>query len=232
MKNKEFPTLGFEEKIKSIKDELKNYCDDTIKLYRKSRSLLDSYNKEVVEEISKTSKQLDIKGYEIERKCISFLATEQPVASDLMYIESAIRVISHVKRIAYLCNNIAEASKEIKNINSIDYELLDNLHYMADYVQVMITAGFSAFINQDINIARELPEDDDKVDDLFDLILKQVTESIAEKIDFAVAIINVLFIARYLERIGDRIVNIGDRVVFINTQKRPDIENLKKEDNN
>ena len=101
---------------------------------------------------------------------------------------------------------------------------------MADYVQIMLTRGFGSFCNQDIGIARELAGDDDKVDDLFDIILSHTTELLTEKTQNALEIVNIIFIARYLERIADRVVNIGERVIFINTHKRPHIEELKKEE--
>ena len=171
---------------------------------------------------------MDIYGYEIERSCIRFIAVEQPLASDLLYVESSIRVMSHIKRIAYLCRNIAEACNEIKDIK-ISEQLRSDVQFMIDYVQIMLTKGFSSFINQDISRAKELAIDDDKVDDLFDSILRQITQLVAQKTDFALGIINLLFLTRYLERIGDRVVQIGDRVVFINTNRRPRIEQLKEE---
>lgn len=230
MSAKKYPSIIFKERIKSIKAEMKEYCTQTADIYRKATQLLENYDEKVAKEVHEKSKELDIYGYEIEKSCIRFIAVEQPLASDLMYIESAIRVLSHIKRIAHLCSNIADSAAEIQNMES-PQELFNDLRYMADYVQIMLTAGFGSFYSQDVGVARELPEDDDKVDDLFDKILKEVTDLVAEKTDYALAIVNVLFIARYLERIADRVVNIGDRVVFINTNKRPSIESLKKEDN-
>ena len=154
---------------------------------------------------------------------------EQPLATDLMYIESSIRVISHVKRIAYLCRNIAESAATIEGMK-VSNKIMRDLEYMADYVQIMLTRGFGSFCNQDMNVARELASDDDKVDDLFDIILSHTTELLTEKTQDALEIVNIIFIARYLERIADRVVNIGERVIFINTHKRPRIEKLKKEE--
>ncbi len=229
MESKKYPSIIFKERIKSIKKELKHFCKQTIDLYVMSSNLIENYDENIAKEVKSMSKQLDIYGYEIEKSCIRFIAVEQPVATDLMYIESSIRVISHIKRIAHLCDNISVSAKEIQNVE-ISSTLYDDLRYMADYVQIMLTSGVESFYNQDIIIAKELPDDDDKVDDLFDKILEQITELISQKTDYAVAIVNILFIARYLERIADRVVNIGDRVIFINTHKRPSIENLKKEE--
>lgn len=227
MAAKEYPSIIFKKRSKSIKNRLTDYCKETMELYQKIKNLIDNYEETIVKECNDKSKELDIEGYEIEKECINFIAVEKPVASDLMYIESAIRVISHVKRIAYLCKNIADSSEAINKVN-IPKELLEELKFMANYVQLMITNGFDSFINQDIRTAADLEEDDDTVDQLFDKILNEVTGLLSKKTDYAINIMNVLFIARYLERIADRVVNIGDRVIYINTYERPHIKSLKE----
>lgn len=227
MAAKEYPSIIFKKRSKSIKNRLTDYCKETMELYQKIKNLIDNYDEAIVKECNDKSKELDIEGYEIERECINFIAVEKPVASDLMYIESAIRVISHVKRIAYLCKNIADSSEAI-NEADIPEELLEELKFMANYVQLMINNGFDSFINQDITTAGDLEEDDDTVDQLFDKILNEVTKLLSKKTDYAINIMNVLFIARYLERIADRVVNIGDRVIYINTYERPHIKSLKE----
>ena len=227
MAAKEYPSIIFKKRSKSIKNRLTDYCKETMELYQKIKNLIDNYEETIVKECNDKSKELDIEGYEIEKECINFRAVEKPVASDLMYIESAIRVISHVKRIAYLCKNIADSSEAINKVN-IPKELLEELKFMANYVQLMITNGFDSFINQDITTAADLEEDDDTVDQLFDKILNEVTGLLSKKTDYAINIMNVLFIARYLERIADRVVNIGDRVIYINTYERPHIKSLKE----
>ena len=223
----EYPTYVFEERMESIKKNLRNYCNDTLELHRKATSLLSNFDDEIAKDIVEESQKLDIYGHDIERSCIRFIAMEQPLASNLMYIESSIRVISHVKRIAYLCKNIAESAATIEGIE-VQNNVIGDLEYMADYVQIMLNRGFGSFCNQDVSVARELASDDDKVDDIFDTILSKTTDILTEKTDNVLEIINIIFIARYLERIADRVVNIGERVVFINTHKRPHIEELKK----
>ena len=87
-------------------------------------------------------------------------------------------------------------------------------------------------MSSDISVARELASDDDKVDDLFDIILSHTTELLTEKTQNALEIVNIIFIARYLERIADRVVNIGERVKFSSILiKDLYIEELKKKNN-
>lgn len=203
-------------------------CNMVLEENRKTTGLISNHDKNLANEIVEKSKEITIIAYNLERECIRFLAMEQPFAGDLMYIESTIRVLSHIKRISSLSSNIAESSEYIQNIDIPD-RLLEDLQYMADYVQIMLSKGFNGFLNQDLNASKELSEDDNKVDDLFDSILKQTADLIAKKTNQPFGLISLIFISRYLERMADRVVSIGTRVIFIKTHERPDIEHLKEE---
>lgn len=228
MQYKKYPSALFRDRIKSIKDEVEELFEIILEYNRKAIILIENFDKDIADDIIEKSKEVDVLGYELERKCIKFIAVEQPLASDLMFIESTIRIISHVKRIAYLSANIAESAELIQDID-IPENLLHDLQYMADYVQIMLSKGNSTYLNQDLKMADELRNDDIKVDDLFDSILKQTTDLLAQKTDHALGIIHIIFIARSLERIADRVVSIGTRTIFIQTNQRPDIENIKED---
>ena len=181
MENKEYPTYVFEERMESIKKNLRNYCNDTLELHRKATSLLSNFDEEKAAEVVEKAKEFKISAVmKLKGVVLDFIAMEQPLATDLMYIESSIRVISHVKRIAYLCRNIAESAATIEGMK-VSNKIMGDLEYMADYVQIMLTRGFGSFCNQDMDVARELASDDDKVDDLFDIILSHTTELLTEK---------------------------------------------------
>lgn len=218
--DKEYPRISFKNRINSVKDEAEKMGQMVMETHRKAITLLNDYNEEVVDEVVSKSKDIDQAAFDLERKCIKFIAVEQPVAGDLMFIESTIRVSSHMKRIGYLAANIAEVSSLVKDVN-VPTKLMEDLQYMADYVQMMLSKGFYAFLNQNIDMAKELREDDDKVDDLFDLILEQVTKNMFEDKENINQTINLIFIARFLERIGDRAVDIGGRTIFMLTFKKP-----------
>lgn len=218
--DKEYPRISFKNRINSVKDEAEKMGQMVMETHRKAITLLNDYNEEVVEEVVSKSKDIDQAAFDLERKCIKFIAVEQPVAGDLMFIESTIRVSSHMKRIGYLASNIAEISSLVKDVK-VPTKLIEDLQYMADYVQMMLSKGFYAFSNQNIDIAKELREDDDKVDDLFDSILEQVTKNMFDDKENINQTINLIFIARFLERIGDRAVDIGGRTIFMLTFKKP-----------
>ncbi|RBQ23351.1 hypothetical protein ALNOE001_09100 [Candidatus Methanobinarius endosymbioticus] len=218
--DKEYPRISFKNRINSVKDDAEKMGQMVMESHRKAITLLNDYNQDIVEEVVSKSKDIDQAAFDLERRCIKFIAVEQPVAGDLMFIESTIRVGSHMKRIGYLAANIAEGSALIKDVK-VPAKVMEDLQYMADYVQMMLSKGFYAFLNQNIDMAKELSEDDDKVDDLFDSILEQVTKNMFEDKENINQTINLIFIARFLERIGDRAVDIGGRTIFMLTFKKP-----------
>ncbi len=218
--DKEYPRISFKNRINSVKDEAEKIGQTVIESHRKAITLLTDYDEEVANEVVAKSKEIDEAGFELERKCIKFIAVEQPVAGDLMFIESTIRINSHIKRIAYLAANIAELSVLIKDV-PVPEKLMEDLQYMGDYVQMMLSKSIYGFLDQNLDISRELGKDDDKVDDLFDSILEQVTDAMFEDKENITQTINIIFIARFLERIGDRAVDIGRRTIFMMTFKKP-----------
>lgn len=221
--DKKYPSLSFRDRIKLVKKDAEEIGQMTIDITRKTIDLLDNYNSKIVEEINLKSKEIDLAVFDLERTCIKFMAVEKPVAGDLLFIEATIRIISHIKRIGYLASNIADSISKLDNID-IPKDVSGNMSFMADYVLVMLNKSIGAFLNQDIKRANELRDDDDKVDDLFDDLLKQATALMTEETksnDKILSYIHIIFIARYLERIADRSVAIGSRTIFMITLKRP-----------
>ncbi len=91
---------------------------------------------------------------------------------------------------------------------------------MGDYIKVMLKKSIFAFLNRDTQKAKELSQDDDEIDELYEFILNDSMEMIEDKKIF----IEIISIARHFERIADKTVNIGSRILFVRTFKRPDIE--------
>ncbi|MCL2157002.1 MAG: phosphate signaling complex protein PhoU [Methanobrevibacter sp.] len=219
--DREYPRISFKNRINNVKDEAEKIGQMAIGSHRKAITLINRYDDKIAKEVISTGKDIDEAVFDLERMCIRFLAAEQPVASDLMFIEATIRITSHIKRIANLATNIAEVSLKIKDVNVPD-KLKEDLQYMADYVQMMLSKGIYTFLNQNVDMAKELRRDDDKVDDLFDTILEQVTDCMFKDKESITQFINLVFIARFLERIADRAVEIGQRTIFMLTFKKPE----------
>ena len=175
-----------------------------------------------MDEVNSANEKLHEMGDEIEQKAMSVIASEQPVAKDLRFIETCIKVSSHLKRMGGLASNIADIARHLKDKNIPEKPMNDIIH-MGDIVDGMVSKSLSAFLNEDMNLVRELKKDDDKVDDLFDLALKDISTSMFQEKDSISFLIYLLFVARFLERIADRAENIGDRTIYMITCEKPGV---------
>ncbi|MDR3223101.1 MAG: phosphate signaling complex protein PhoU [Methanobrevibacter sp.] len=214
-----YPSSIFKKRINNIENKIKNLGMKTIEANRKLVFLLNDYNEEVAKEVIECGDEINEIVFELEKICIKFIAIEQPLAGDLMFVESTIRVSNHLSRIGVLISKIAKEFKKVKDVK-FPGKLIEDCQYMSVYVQLMLSKSINAFLDRNITMAKELKEDDNKVDDLFDSIISQVTDSITNNPKYISSAMTLIFISRYLERIGDRAVNIGSRTIFMITFKK------------
>lgn len=217
------PGISFQNRMDNMVEDYRELGNLAIRLNGDVVKLLESYDESVHKSISAGSNTLDIKTINLERVCIRFMATEQPLAKDLLFIESMLRVISHIKRVGHLCAKIADSIRNIHEV-PIPEKILNQMALMGEYIGVMLKKSFSVFLNHDLDKARELDRDDDKIDELYDSILNEVTSTMINDAEFAPYIIDTIFLARYMERIADKAVSIGSRTIFMITLKRPGID--------
>ena len=211
-----YPRIRFQKKLDALKEEVDEMGQATLKAYREAFSTFIDYDAQLVNSVMEANRKVHEMGYQIEHDAMSIIAAEQPVAGDLRFIETSIKVSSHLKRIAGLASNIADIASHLKDEEIPEKPMFD-LQRMADIVDGMVSKGLAAFLAKNMNVARELHRDDDKVDDLFDHALKDITKSMFQDKESISYLIYLLFLARFLERIADRAENIGDRTIFMIT---------------
>lgn len=155
----------------------------------------------------------------IEHLCLKLLLQQQPVARDLRTISSALKMISDMERIGDQAADIAEITRDIAD-NSI--KDLVPIGDMARATIKMVTDSVDSFVRKDLGLAEAVISSDDVVDDLF----LQVREELIRRIgmgDSGEVCIDLLMIAKYLERIGDHAVNIAEWVEYSLTGHHADL---------
>ncbi|MCJ7665368.1 MAG: phosphate signaling complex protein PhoU, partial [Actinobacteria bacterium] len=151
--------------------------------------------------------------------CIVLQAEHQPVAVDLRFIHSISIIIKHLERIGDLAVNIAKIVKRLsaeEEKGKIDREIIDLLVEMGNLVKPELNEALEAFKNRDAKLASKLGKSDDAVDEIQKLIFKKLFSSHKGEEDIKF-VTNIVLASRYLERIGDQSVNIGDRVLYFLT---------------
>ena len=149
---------------------------------------------------------------DIEAICLKLLLQQQPVASDLRLISSALKMVTDMERIGDQAADIAEIVLMIGDEPYV--KPLEHLPMMADVTKKMVTRSIDAFVARDENLAREVMQMDDEVDRLFVLIEDELIELIAKDPAAGKQAMDLLLIAKYLERIGDHAENIAEWVEF------------------
>ena len=167
--------------------------------------------------------EIDRKERDIEALCMKLLLQQQPVARDLRMISSAMKMISDMERIGDQAEDIAEISKFLKGCT-----LTSRIHLkdMAVAAVQMVTDSVDAFVKTDLSLARAVMARDDVVDDLFSQIKAELIALIVEDSGNGEHCIDLMMIAKYLERIGDHAVNIAEWVEFSITGSRKVEEHL------
>jgi phosphate transport system protein len=161
--------------------------------------------------------EVDQKEKDIEALCLKLLLQQQPVAKDLRLISAALKMITDMERIGDQAADIAEISICLSGEPYI--KKLEHIPQMAVAAAKMVTESIDAFVKKDLVLAHEVIAYDDVVDDLFDTIKNDLIDLISTDSKNGGQAIDLIMIAKYLERIGDHAVNIAEWVVFSITGK-------------
>ena len=149
---------------------------------------------------------------EIESICLKLLLQQQPVARDLRTISAAMKMVTDLQRIGDQCANIAEISLLLKEQKQT--RTLADIRTMSQKAGVMVKRSIFAYVNRDTEAAQAVIALDDEVDALFRTIKGELVELIAGNRDEADQAIDLIIIAKYLERIADHAVNIAQWAIF------------------
>lgn len=166
--------------------------------------------------------EINKKRFGIEEKCLSLLATQQPMARDLRTIAAVLSIITDLERMADHAEGIARI-----NIMMGEEPLLKpliDIPRMAQKAREMLEQSLHAFINRDIQKAKDLCEEDDEIDELYNQVYRELLTFMLQDPKTITRATYLLWVAHNLERIGDRVTNICERTVFMVTGKLEDIK--------
>jgi phosphate transport system protein len=159
---------------------------------------------------------------DIEQACLKILMMEQPVARDFREVSAVLKMITDLERIGDQARDIAEISMQFGEDRI--FKKLVHIPQMSVIVIQMVKDGVQSYINRDVELARSLDKTDDKVDDLFNLVMGELIGYVKKNPDHAEQVVMFIMINKYLERIGDHAVNIGEWVEYAITGNHPKSE--------
>ena len=183
-------------------------CEDAIAGAAKA---LTEESESLYTSVQRAEQQIDQKEREIESLCMRLLLQQQPVASDLRTISSAMKMISDLERIGDQAADIVEITKFIHGVDLAGKVHIDD---MARATIKMVTDSVDSFVRKDLKLVQQVKKSDDIVDGLFDEVKGELIRLIAQGLKEGEACIDLLMIAKYFERIGDHAVNVAEWVEF------------------
>jgi phosphate transport system protein len=156
--------------------------------------------------------ELNALRFAIEQECLTILATQQPVATDLRTIITAIHIATELERIGDHATGIARLVERLQDLPVI--ESFYKLPKMAKRSRGMVQRGIDAYIKQDPDLANAIVQKDEKIDKHYNKLFRETLEEMREGENPRRATY-LLWVGHNLERIGDRAINIAERVIFM-----------------
>ena len=163
-------------------------------------------------------REIDQKEREVENLCLKLLLQQQPVARDLREISSALKMISDLERIGDQAADIAEL---VSYVRVPDGSGVLHIADMTRAVIGMVTDSVDSFVKKDLELARAVCAADDRVDALFEQVKRELIDMIAADAAWGQQGLDLLMVAKYLERIGDHATNVAEWVEYSITGVHP-----------
>jgi phosphate transport system protein len=163
------------------------------------------------------------KRYTIESGCVTLIATQQPMARDVRFLAAILEIITELERIGDYAKGICRITQLISE-EPIEPTVLDELQQMATVGLDMLSRALDAFVAVDADTARQIPQEDDKVDLLYNRIYHRLMEQMTKDISTIDRANHIMWAAHNLERMGDRVTNICERIVYVATGEMRELD--------
>ncbi|AFS78299.1 phosphate uptake regulator [Gottschalkia acidurici 9a] len=209
---------SFHQKLDQLHVSLLEMGSFVEKVIQLSIEGLEKQDVEKSEEAIKLDDKVDEIELEIEKQCLELLALQTPVAIDLRKISTILKMITDLERIADYGVNIAFDTKRMGSKSFI--KPLEDIPKMADITKTMVRRSLDSFVKEDPNLAQEVAEMDDIVDDLYHKTYDELVSMLGKDEENTKQIVHLLFISRHLERMADHATNLCERIVYMTTSER------------
>lgn len=207
--------------LRGLKDEVLILGSMVEKAIARSMKALKERDLELARQIIADDAKINQKRLDIEDNCIELIVTQQPVASDLRVIIAVLNIIIDLERIGDHAEGIANITIMIGDEPPL--KPLIDLPRMAEKVIDMLRRSLDAFVNRDSETAVKICSEDDEVDNLYDQVYRELLTFMLEDPRTITRATRLIWVAHNLERSGDRVTNICERVVFTITGKMEEI---------
>lgn len=203
----------FDFELQTLKNELVEMAKASrLQLEQAVKSLYDK-DLELAKQVIKEDERIDELDLAINEAAILLIAKQQPVATDLRKLIVAIRVSTDLERMADNAKNIARSTLHLGEEHQLDID--PSLKDMCDIAYEMIDLAVESYLAEDYKLAKKLSELDDSIDQMFGQVLARQLNMSATSPQKIQLIMQIAFIARYIERFGDHLTNIAESILYL-----------------
>ena len=206
-----------DKELNKLREHLLNMESKVRSAIAQSIQALKEQNCELAQQIIDTDEAINTLRYKIEKRGVTIIATQQPMASDLRMIIASMHVAIEMERMGDHAAGIAQVA--IKLSPEPMLKPLIDVPRMGEIAQDMLHNSIQAFMSNDVAMAKAVAQRDDEIDQLYGQILRELLTYMMEDPRNIRRATYLLWVAHGLERIGDRVTNVSERVLFMETGK-------------
>jgi len=203
----------FEEILELLKRALEEMGALVAHSIHRSVLSLTEKNEDYANQVLRDEARVDRMEIQIDDMAASIIAREQPVARDMRFVITAIKIDTDLERMGDLAVNIAERSLSLMRQPNLPVSI--DLTRLSSLVETMVLKCLEAFVGRDARIARDILDSDDKIDELRNEMQRELIELMKRDTECVQRALDHLFIARSLQRIADHATNIAEDVIFL-----------------
>ena len=203
----------FAKELEELKESLLEMATLVEEAIRKAVQSLVSNNSDLARETLKGEDRVNFMENAIEEKCLRLLALRQPMAIDLRFITSAMKIVTDLERMGDQAVNIAERALSLNEEPQLKPYI--DIPRMAQIVQTMVRDVLDSFVNRDSKLARSVLERDDLVDGLNQQVFRELLTYMISDATTIPRAAHLIIVCRCLERIADHSTNIAEDVIFV-----------------
>jgi len=181
-------------------------------IHRSVLSLTEK-NEDYAHQVLRDEARIDQMEIQIDDLAAGIIAREQPVARDMRFVIAAIKIDTDLERMGDLALNIVERSLSLMRQPNLPMNI--DLTKLSSLVETMVLKCLEAFVGRDAQIAREILDADDKIDQLRNDMQRDLIELMKRDTEYVQRALDHMFIARSLERIADHATNIAEDIIFL-----------------
>jgi phosphate transport system protein len=215
------PREHFHHELEQVQESMLVMASMVSKAIERSVVALKQRDERLAHEVIADDVKINHQRFGIEEQCLHLIATQQPMASDLRVIAAVLHIITDLERMGDHAEGIAKIA--IMEADTPPLKPLIDIPRMAEMSRDMLSRAMDAYVARDTEAARQIAQDDDKVDMLYDQVYRELLTFMMADPGTITQATHLLWVAHNLERIADRVTNICERVVFLTTGRMDEI---------